>query len=169
MRVGKDLTPPNPSGLCMCGCGETTPVSAKTRLSQGAVKGEHTRFCPRHGSRRERNGSWKGGRRTNRRGYVLVWMPGHHLADRHGYVHEHRLVAEEMLGRRLRRGEVVHHVNLDPGDNRPENLRVMNAADHKGLHAAMKSKACEHRDLERVRGNLYRCAACGMYRKPKGS
>jgi HNH endonuclease len=58
----------------------------------------------------------------------------------HGYVrtvggYEHRLVAERMLGRPLRPGEVVHHINHNKTDNRPENLEVFSShAEHMRHH-----------------------------------
>ena len=38
--------------------------------------------------------------------------------------HEHRIVAERMLGRPLLPGEVVHHIDRDKRNNDPSNLMV---------------------------------------------
>ena len=49
---------------------------------------------------------------------------------------EHRVVVEELLGITLKKDQVVHHINGDKHDNRPENLQVMDWKEHSRLHAA---------------------------------
>lgn len=44
--------------------------------------------------------------------------------------HEHRVVAEKMLGRKLKRGEIVHHRDGNRHNNAPENLEVMTQSQH---------------------------------------
>lgn len=66
-------------------------------------------------------------------GYVRVYCPMHPEANSRGYVYEHRLVAEEKIGRRLKKGEIVHHKNGLRWDNNPENLEIMTASEHSKL------------------------------------
>jgi hypothetical protein len=66
--------------------------------------------------------------------YVLVKSPEHPHRNQQGYVYEHRLVMERVLGRYLLPTEIVHHINLVPNDNRPENLIVIDATQHGLLH-----------------------------------
>ena len=63
-------------------------------------------------------------------GYVRVYAPMHPEANSRGYVYEHRLIAEKKIGRRLVKGEIVHHINGIRWDNRPENLEVMTTSEH---------------------------------------
>ena len=50
--------------------------------------------------------------------------------------HEHRVVAEQMLGRKLKPGEVVHHIDGNKRNNSPDNLMVFSSqADHARYHA----------------------------------
>src|SRR3990167_317123 len=78
------------------------------------------------------NPKWKGGRVIERnRGYVLIYNPTHPFHDKDGYVREHRLVMEGMVGRYLVPKEVVHHINGDKSDNTKENLQLFkNHSDH---------------------------------------
>lgn len=50
-KTRQKLPLPNPSGLCQCGCGGTTPIAQATRKT-GDVFGEHTRFISGHHTRK---------------------------------------------------------------------------------------------------------------------
>jgi DNA-binding transcriptional MerR regulator len=87
----------------------------------------------------ENNPAWKGGRMIDKDGYSLVLRPDHPAASIHGYVREHRLVMEAVLGRELTAQEVVHHKNENKLDNRPDNL-VLYASNADHLAETLKGK-----------------------------
>jgi hypothetical protein len=52
---------------------------------------------------------------------------------KYGWVAEHQLLAEFVLGRKLRPDEVVHHKNFIISDNRIENIEVLTEKEHRHL------------------------------------
>ena len=66
--------------------------------------------------------------------YVLIPSPEHPHKNAQGYVYEHRLIMESHLGRYLTPDEHIHHINLNPSDNRIENLMVVTKRQHQLLH-----------------------------------
>jgi hypothetical protein len=136
----------NTSGLCECGCGELTPLAKKDSIDRGYRRGENLRFVPGHHVKSGAdNHKWKGGRWVHRTGYVYVYAPDHPAANTDGYVLEHRLVVEGVLGRRLATRERVHHRNGIKTDNTPNNLVVCEShSQHMREH---------HGDILRLKGH----------------
>lgn len=63
-------------------------------------------------------------RLEKRTGYMIMYLPKYPGCMSNGTIYEHRVIAEQMLGRRLKAGECVHHINGVRHDNRTENLEV---------------------------------------------
>jgi hypothetical protein len=119
--------------LCECGCGNPAPIAKRTRSGRGQIKGQPLRFINGHNSRLL-SSEEQSRRAAFRDADALRWT-----GQRHNYVkfnnrHMHRVVAEEKLGRKLKKGEIVHHKDGDKWNNHPDNLEVMTQAEHARIH-----------------------------------
>ena len=75
----------------------------------------------------EKNSNWKGGIITEPSGRVLIRVNGK-------YVPRYRLVMEKHLGRKLKKGEIIHHINGVVNDDEIENLQLMTQSEHARFH-----------------------------------
>ena len=78
--------------------------------------------------------AWKQGFQIDRDGYVRTYAPDHPFPRKGGYVLEHVRIMELHLGRRMERGEVVHHIDHDRRNNALGNLEVKRAGEHSRMH-----------------------------------
>lgn len=132
--------------------GVTRPTIAMKMRRMGQ-RSKHGR-----GSPMEKNYFWKGGRTIDVDGYVLLKVPGHPFADNRGYVREHRLVMEGVLGRYLAPEEVVHHkLGVAKNDNHPDNLEVFQTnAEHLRHELTGKKYHMTPQGLQRKRESVQR-------------
>jgi len=111
-------------------------------VSPYKIKISKTKFCSRvcfHSHLKDwlqgkRHPQWKGGRTYDSDGYVCIKMRNHPNCNKQGYIREHRLVIEEKLGRYLLPTEIIHHLNGDKQDNRPENVIITTRSKHINIH-----------------------------------
>ena len=108
-------------------------------------------------ARPEKNYFWQGGYSVDEEGYILEKRPDHPQATAAGYVRQHRLVMEKMLGRYLTPEEVVDHKNRDTSDNDPGNLELYpsNAAH---LAATLTGVKLPREERERLKQEAVRRA-----------
>lgn len=82
------------------------------------------------------------------KGYIQVKSTGHPYANNKGAVAEHRLVIEELIGRPLVPGEVVHHIDMNRQNNHPENLILCYSnAEHHLIHGSLNKCVAELMEL----------------------
>jgi hypothetical protein len=96
--------------------------------------------------------AWKGGFQIDRDGYVRTYAPDHPFPRKGGYVLEHVRVVELHIGRRMARGEVVHHIDHDRRNNALANLEVMRAGEHSREHRLLDTQFRQRDKLGRFAG-----------------
>lgn len=116
---------------------------------------------------------YKNRKRINKNGYVVVEYPEHPKAFDTGSgiigVYEHILIAEqEVLGRDIRDGEVVHHLDEVKNNNSPDNLLVLSNPMHVKLHSWMNKNNIEPTEKykNRIDRGCVRCVVCEIPIEP---
>ncbi len=90
----------------------------------------------------------------------VCYVPKHPDALSDGYVYEHRLIAEKMLHRQLKKGEYVHHKDNNGLNNAPSNLMVFATnADHIRYHNGGKAQCID--GIWYVESANPKCIKCG--------
>ena len=121
-------------------------VGIKARLNGEAIRFGHLTGNIKHWwSPPNKKGGWK---RAD--GYIRVYDPTNPNADKRGNIYQHRQVMALKLGRPLKGVEIVHHLNGNTSDNRPENLFLTNRNNH-DTFALRKALQARIRELEQLR------------------
>lgn len=80
----------------------------------------------------EENPNWKGGKWIDKWGYTHIQIYGKRIR-------EHRWIVEKVLGRKLKKDEVVHHIDGNKSNNENSNLLVCIKSYHQSMHRRMTS------------------------------
>lgn len=88
----------------------------------------------------DKSPNWKGGRYISHDGYRMV-----KVADRFdcttpwkSYKREHTHVMEQSLGRLIKKGEIVHHIDCNKLNNDLNNLWLSNQKLHRAAHTSLE-------------------------------
>lgn len=144
------------------------PASAGNQNAKGTVWTKEAREKRSKMYSGDKNPNWRGGRRFDKDGYVLIYNPSHPMATSDGYMLEHRLVMEKEIGRYLTRGECPHHINGIKNDNRIENLELMSLPIHMSLHTKGKPRPwLKGKNISKEHANKISIALKGKKKSPE--
>lgn len=126
---------PNPSGLCKCGCGGTTPLSKWTDKRIGLVKGRHANYIKGHrASMRSprwivdpKTGCWEWQKAKNRKGYGFV--ASRKSTGEKSITLAHRLTYEQTFGP-IPEGKCIDHMCCNPACVNPYHLDVVTKGEN---------------------------------------
>ena len=116
---------------CKCGCGQKTNLAVHNDSKQGHVKGEPYKYLVGHHPKKQKSEKPLG---TIKEGANCLW-----IKTSTGWDLEHRVIAEKVLGRKLKSTEEVHHVDEDRFNNKNNNFVICENHDyHMLLHERLK-------------------------------
>lgn len=114
--IGKPLSDEHKEKLRRINTGRKLSAEARMKISEA------------------RQQSGIGHKKVRSDGYIAIYFPDHPKSAKDGYILEHVLVMEAMIGRHLKDNECVHHINRRKDDNRSKNLKLMTKSDHMSFH-----------------------------------
>lgn len=117
-------SPRRPCANCQC-------IIADVRTDLGNHELKSKKYCTTYCMASASTGRPRGKRANNRT------TGGYLISDVVKGKTQHVAIAEQALGRPLKRGEVVHHINGIKTDNRNCNLLICTRGYHQWLHAEM--------------------------------
>jgi hypothetical protein len=124
------------------GCGESFTI---VKDSHGHLN-KKKRFCTRSCHLRMKNvkgaeHSIKGGKAAGAVNIAKLRGTGDRTYVKENQRHQHRVIAERLIGRALLPEEVVHHEDHDKKNNHPDNLLIFpNQAEHARHHGQGHTK-----------------------------
>lgn len=112
-------------------------IGRKYKVSKVCVCKHLRRLGINSDGKGKNHSGWKGGRGI-KTGYMTVYKPEHHRANNIRRVFEHILIMEEILGRKIKKGEPIHHIDLDRLNNDPKNLYLFSShSEHQKSHTSI--------------------------------
>lgn len=103
--------------------------------------GKFARYKTGHNSKGMNHPSWKGGRTTDKDGYILLLMPDYFSSNKIGYVREHIYNYQEYYKCCLLSWSDIHHIDRNKGNNMVWNLQGMMGIKHHEYHMKDNSHA----------------------------
>lgn len=158
--MNEDLTP-NPTGLCLCGCGQTTNLAHQTNTRFGIRQGEHRRYIHGHHTRITHVMHWSADlwHEEDRGHDSLCWIWDRARDDSgYGLIGKGRIGSSQMAHREayLRHygsiiaGMDIHHLCCQPACVNPVHLRALTRAEHIRLSRITRLTVDDVREIRRL-------------------
>ena len=146
---------PNPSGLCMCGCGNPAPIAKGSDKRYGIVHGLPQRYIKGHQHYKshahylvDEKGCWVWQRAVNSSGYGHLYVDGVH---KYAHVHYWEQANSESAesGREITSSQ-VHHTCGNKLCVNPDHLELHSTEGHRREHGIAKLRHVDVRHIRRL-------------------